>query len=254
MDYRSFISVRGMLQSEDWIASRIDEFFSQDLREKIYSALGSIYVVDSSFGFLPGGISTMLRLAVQGEIEFPIPGIDSISFILGGGQESGYTDINVRLDIDDNVSLSFNNISFALRFQPSLLKPARLDDTTSISEFAEIKTQGSFTIAGLSDIGFDGSEGISLAPCFIGDTGIILCVEDLKIDLSGTSSPQEIIDTGYGPEFRGIYIGFGKIIIPFISTSNNHPLELTLEKAIIGTGGFSGRVAAEWDVALDDEK
>ncbi len=95
---------------------------------------------------------------------------------------------------------------------------------------------------------------IGLPYSMIGDSGVIIYADNIKLDLSGETSPEEVLEAGYEAGFKGIYIDIAQLIIPDLSTQEGIPLTLSLENGIIGSGGFSGAVSAEWDVVLNNER
>ncbi|MDR2207253.1 MAG: hypothetical protein LBE36_13975 [Flavobacteriaceae bacterium] len=89
----------------------------------------------------------------------------------------------------------------------------------------------------------------SISPVQIGNTGLILDIHNLKIDLSTTSNFPEADLDGRPPEFMGVYTEQTDIILPkkwfSKDTTSNQTLKISGKHFLIGTGGISGTIALE---------
>jgi len=205
-----------------------------------------------------GSDELLLSLSYLEEIIMNFLDLDII-YIIFGGEESELLNVRILLDPSEILFQLTGNIR--IRISNDILKPVRESNGDWVPDnehvYSEIVIDTTAQINHLWDVSFMAGSNLSLQPSQIGDTNLILEINSLKLDLSSTSSPEEIIEAGYGETFKGIYIGLGQIIIPFLSEDSEEdsiPLTLTLEKAIIGNGGFGGTVSAEWDVVLNNDK
>jgi len=196
------------------------------------------------------------RLLFDTELEIKIPGLDIISLLLAPG--GGGTIVSVEVQLTPNFQIRLKDIPVTLRLSTNLLQPVvrvPSDDSgstytyevDSTKQYVEI-TIGELTLILNSEgINIESEISIDLPLCMIGETGVIITAEDIKIDLSTSTSPDEILAMdGYDESFRGIYIGSGEIIFSFLSTGegdNYQPLTLELENAVIGNEGFTGQVS-----------
>jgi len=90
---------------------------------------------------------------------------------------------------------------------------------------------------------------ISLPPCMLGDTGIIISAEDIIIRLA---QEQELPDAAYAveldPSWRGLYIGQASVKLPDgLASAIPEGTALTFQNCFIGTGGFSGKLSVSVD-------
>ncbi|KFC19675.1 hypothetical protein [Chryseobacterium sp. FH1] len=89
----------------------------------------------------------------------------------------------------------------------------------------------------------------TITPVQIGNTGLIVNIHNLKIDLSTkTNFPEADVD-GRPPEFMGVYTEQTDIVLPkkwFSKDSNiSQTLKISGKHLLIGTGGVSGTIALE---------
>lgn len=89
----------------------------------------------------------------------------------------------------------------------------------------------------------------TVTPVQIGNTGLIVNIHNLKIDLSTTSNFPEATADGRPMEFMGIYTEQTDIILPpkWFSKDENatQTLKISGKRLLIGTGGISGTIALE---------
>ena len=103
-----------------------------------------------------------------------------------------------------------------------------------------------------TETGFDfiNPDSFSLTKSQIGNTGLIIEITNLKIDLKDDSNIPEADAYGYGPEFKGVYAQEAAITLPkkWFDNDENNPnttARLAGYDILVGTGGFSGRLALE---------
>ncbi|PTX62348.1 hypothetical protein C8N46_103448 [Kordia periserrulae] len=96
-------------------------------------------------------------------------------------------------------------------------------------------------------------------PAQIGNTGLIIDVQNLKIDLSRDENILEADLDGRPPEFMGVYTDYTAIILPkkWFNNEENHPdttARLAGYNLLVGTGGISGTMALEVIDGTSDPK
>ncbi|MBS3737386.1 MAG: protease complex subunit PrcB family protein [Psychroflexus sp.] len=84
-------------------------------------------------------------------------------------------------------------------------------------------------------------------PAQIGNTGLIIDIQNLKIDLSRTENILEADLDGRPLEFMGVYTDYTAITLPqkWFNNVDNSTLRIAGYNLLIGTGGVSGTVALE---------
>lgn len=84
-------------------------------------------------------------------------------------------------------------------------------------------------------------------PAQIGNTGLIIDIQNLKIDLSSTQNFIEADMQGLSPEFMGVYTDYTAITLPkkWFNNVDNTTLQIVGRNLLVGTGGVTGTVALE---------
>lgn len=89
----------------------------------------------------------------------------------------------------------------------------------------------------------------TVTPVQLGQTGIILNIHNLKIDLSTKTNFPEADADGRPPEFIGVYTEQTDIVLPKKWFSKDEmatqTLKITGKRLLIGTGGISGTIVLE---------
>jgi hypothetical protein len=153
-------------------------------------------------------------------------------------------------------SLAIKNLNLALEFPRTLLKPVNANDevidaNSTLPEDEKQKSKLTFTAGSLlysTDTGFefDALGSFSFARSQIGETGITIGFDNMKLDLSRTTNIPEATADGRPTDFVGVYVQQATIGLPkkwFKQSSNSAPgPKIIGTDIIIGTGGFSGKV------------
>ena len=82
----------------------------------------------------------------------------------------------------------------------------------------------------------------------VGNTGIIVYLDNLKLDLSKKSNIAEADADGRPADFMGVYAEELDVFLPkkwFTSIQQNTTLAISAKKLLVGTGGLSGTIALE---------
>ena len=95
-------------------------------------------------------------------------------------------------------------------------------------------------------------------PAQIGNTGLIVDINNLKIDLSKTENIAEADADGRPKEFMGVYIEYAEIFLPkkWFKKSNNNTnqtIGISANHLLAGTGGISGNITigATYNIGSD---
>jgi hypothetical protein len=153
-------------------------------------------------------------------------------------------------------SLAIKNIQLALEFPRTLLKPVDsnndiIDANSTLPEDKKQKSKLSFTAGSLTystdtGFGFDALGTFAFSRSQIGETGIIVGFNGMKLDLSRTTNIPEATADGRPVDFVGAYVQQATIELPKkwfkASSSTTAGPQIIGTDIIIGTGGFSGKI------------
>ncbi|MEY8760492.1 hypothetical protein [Chryseobacterium tongliaoense] len=82
-------------------------------------------------------------------------------------------------------------------------------------------------------------------PAQIGNTGFVIDIHNLKIDLSKKENIAEADADGRPKEFMGVYMEYTEIFLPkkWFKKTDNQTIGISANHLLIGTGGLSGNIA-----------
>src|SRR5689334_10804051 len=133
--YRSLGTLRDLLADLSWP----DQHFAPDLPD----FLDRVYVLDYELDTARAGFSGTIWLAFEGELSLRMPGVAGVRLVVGADLP-GFTFITASLTFGDESELILHNLSLALRFDPSLLKPG--GSAGQPTKEAEIRVVGTLRI------------------------------------------------------------------------------------------------------------
>jgi hypothetical protein len=147
------------------------------------------------------------------------------------------------------ISTSINDLSLALSFPRSWLKP--IDPVTNRPYEDEVRqTMLRFDVGALhysteGGLQFENESSFSFEKSEIGNTGMTLYFDRMKLDLSRTSTIPEAAAAGYPDDFVGVFVESAEIGLPekwFQSIGSTPGVTLGIfgENLLLGTGGISG--------------
>ncbi len=198
----------------------------------------------------PDGFGVAIELVVAGEAALSLPGLDGFAFVVGSDGE-GATLIDASFFVSARgVSARLDNVTVALRFPPSILKPVPETPGATPPPYAQIEVSGSVVFDENGDLRFEGFDALTLKPVMIGDSGVIISAEDVKLDFSRTDTIPEIAAAGFDESFMGVFIGEAKVQLPE-GLPEAAPEDLVLRNCAIGTGGVSGKLEFHYTPAYD---
>lgn len=189
-------------------------------------------------------LGMLIDLVVLDEVALELPGLDGFQIVLGG-DSSGFTRARLGVQVGpQGIITSLSGVRAALRFPREILKPVD-DNGAAAAGYAQIEVQGSFLLDESFDLHVTGFDALSLKPSMIGDSGIVIDAENVKLDLSRTATLPEIIEAGFDESFLGVFIGAAKVKLP-PGLPDLAPEDLVLKGCAIGSGGVSGTLTAEY--------
>jgi hypothetical protein len=231
------------------LPSELSDFF-QSADGTFSEILDSLYFTDYSASVSSLGFSLIIDLLIPEELAISLPGLDSLQIVIGS-TSVGTTSVTVSFFVsEDDFEFRLDNVALALRFPPSILKPVATDPDSPQSQFVQIETNGSIVVDRNYELKLEGFSGLSLTPAMVGDSGIIISAQELKLDLSRTSSLPEITSAGFDESFLGIYIGEATVQLPE-GLPAIAPEDLVLRNCALGSGGISGRLEIHYSSAFD---
>ena len=91
-------------------------------------------------------------------------------------------------------------------------------------------------------------------PAQIGNTGLIIDIQNLKIDLSTKENIAEADADGRPKEFMGVYMEYTEIFLPkkWFKKQHGQTLGISANHLLIGTGGISGTLALRATYTVDE--
>lgn len=197
---------------------------------------------------LAGTIVTQkVTVAVDEELAFDLPGFGGIQVVVGGG--SGFFELPVEIVLDTaGGSLSFQALrvtgQLALRVPRTMLKPMRQVSGAWVEapgETREFALSTTVTIGSDGNVTIDGGLTFELEPAMVADTGVIISASGVQLVFSDAAVPP-----GAPAGFRGVYIGSAALSMQ----DPGFPVTgLSLQNALIGSGGFSGDVDVDLNLA-----
>ncbi|MDM1556993.1 hypothetical protein HX126_20780 [Chryseobacterium indologenes] len=152
--------------------------------------------------------------------------------------------------------------SASIEFPRNILKPWTTNTAGELIENTDPNSKTYFDFAKavlyadtVSGIGYDLDIAGTLNPTYseIGNTGLLVQLDRLKLDLSKTKNIPEADAYGYSPDFTGVYARAVSVTFPpkWFYDENNPPssssatLRLGGYDMLVGTGGVSGTIMLE---------
>jgi|GEM_PF-667684 len=160
-----------------------------------------------------------------------------------------------------NASLSLAPAGIGIIFPRKFLTP--LDASNNLLPFPETGADtdkmsilgfgaGKFSFSTESGFGYDEELSATLNyPSMIGNTGLIINLQNAKLDLSRKKNIPEATQDGRPEDFMGVYIQEVSITLPdkWFKQPDHTTAKIYGRKLLIGTGGVSGEIGLEATVA-----
>ena len=190
-----------------------------------------------------------LTLAFRREFSFELSFLAGLEVVIGGS--GGVTEIPLSVTLDTTNGLAFQSASLTgivtFRFPAAWLKPMvkAADGTWGPDPTAtrrELRYTGTIAVDASGGISFQGANSFSLGPSMIGDSGVIVEANDVRIVLSDADIPA-----GAPPGFtRGVYFNSATLSMK----DKEFPVQaLTVSGAFVGTGGVTANIGVDLNLA-----
>ncbi len=198
------------------------------------------------------GLRIELALALEGELILSLPGLSVVSFALGANVP-GYTFLRGAATIGARSRLDLCNLAVTLRLDQPWLVPVALEPGATVPETVEIEVHGSFSID--SDLNVRPRLNFfSIPPFTVGQTGLILGLENCQLDLSTTETPPALLALDFDESFRGIYAERAKLYwLPQAVFDGLPGVRLDFTHVAVGDAGVSFEVSQTWIVEHDGQ-
>jgi hypothetical protein len=234
------VSIRRLISESD---------IPQGLLGAADGAMGAILdrVFFTSYGVVtePDAVGLRLEVLIVGEVALALPGLDGLAFVLGGDGQDNTTFKASFVVGEDLFGARLEDVSIALRFPPDILQPVTPGDGAAAARFAQIESRGTISLDRLFNLHFDSFGSFSLRPAMLGKSGIVISADNVLVDFSRTETLPEIRDAGFDDSFMGVFIGEAAVVLPDTWPALA-PHDLKFKQCVIGTGGFSGRLEANY--------
>lgn len=147
-------------------------------------------------------------------------------------------------------SVSIQQLELALAFPRTWLQP--VDANGEVNPDTEVKSMLRYNAGSLSyhsekGLEFNDVDDFTLDRSQIGNTGLIIEIDELKFDFRSDRNIPEATADGRPDTFKGIYADKIGIILPkkWFNNVDNTTLQVAGYNMLIGTGGVSGTIALE---------
>ncbi|MCP5028820.1 MAG: hypothetical protein GY929_21315 [Actinomycetia bacterium] len=184
-----------------------------------------------------------LELGIQGALEVDLPG-DIVSIVMAGGP-AGWTDLDARVIIGPDASLTLFGVTLALRFDESALRDVATDGPADITIAADL----TFSANGVA---LAVAEGATLDPATVADTAIIVEADNVLPVFGPIPAPYYAPDVANA---KGLAADRLAISIPpeyLGPDENGDGLRFELEDFWAGTDGISTSASVIVDADHDD--
>ena len=147
-------------------------------------------------------------------------------------------------------SASIRSTNLALEFPRKWLKPV---DANGNRLAEDVKSRLTYEVGSLSfhskkGFEFNQADSFSFDRSEIGNTGLIIEFENLKVDLSNSRNIPEADRDGRAEDFKGVYAEYAAITLPkkwFKKSNTADTARIAGYDLLIGNGGISGALALE---------
>jgi hypothetical protein len=205
------------------------------------SLLDKVYFTEYALIDSASGTGFFIELVFDGELALGLPGFEGFALVLGSGGD-GATRVDAAVLLHGGrVSIRLENIGIALRFPPSILKPAGDSEV----QYAQIEAVGAVVLDEDFNLHLEDCDSFSLSPSEVGSSGVVISADGVKVDLSRTETLPEILAAGFDEGFLGIFMHEARVKLPD-SWPALAPADLVIKNCAIGSGGFSGKLEANY--------
>ncbi|HET8912236.1 MAG TPA: hypothetical protein VFN23_12270, partial [Ktedonobacteraceae bacterium] len=189
------------------------------------------------------------QIQVIDEAVLNVPLVDGLALVVGGGP------IEIQIIRQDGLFEAYLQVDeVRLRFPRSWLQPVTQDSQGNYvvdpdpGHFVEIDMP--FGLRVTDQLEFElllpatQAQPLSFPTAMIGNTGVVIAANDILLRFS-SSVALPPGGEALGDDWRGVFIQSAAIYLPK-GLGPAVPADLTFQNCYLGTGGFSGQVAADW--------
>ena len=152
------------------------------------------------------------------------------------------SDPRLALKAEPRIEVQINGPSLALVFSASVLRPTQTQSGDDIGTAIDLGFLA-LRFSTLDGVDIEGCEELEVPQSWIGNTGLTIEAQGVKPKFRADAEWPELLDLGLPGGEKGVYIGFAGIGLPPSWTPNDAGgIGFGVEKAFIGTGGFTGTV------------
>jgi hypothetical protein len=219
------------------------EFVPQDALDGLF---GELYYTEAEAYSLPGGYHLNLRLVFEGELSLLPPGLPGIALV-AGANDTNWTALDVEFLIGPEPLAFLRDVPLTVRLDRSMLKPMRSRTEVDESKPGVDVSLGTVSLA-VNPEGFEVDVDISasLPLSMIADSGVLIEATNVRPILG----PKDVLPPGLDDSFRGVFIESARIYLPE-GLPDLVPTDMTITNCSIGTGGFSGGLALNYNPVFD---
>ena len=223
-DYNSLPPLTNPQETNDYekITNLITQLQTRNLDLLVYTLENYVDIVDFSGGF--ENLSTIFKKWIG---EFTLDTIIDL-FI-------------------PKFSVTLPQLEVALAFPRKWLKPVDANGNVQDGKSMLTYNVGSMSYHSEHGFEFNQADSFDLTPSQIGNTGILIDIDNLKFDFRTDRNIPEATADGRPDEFRGFYAETVAITLPkkWFNNVNNSTIRVAGYNMLIGTGGVSGTIALE---------
>ena len=193
----------------------------------------------------PLGTLFAASVVVEEGITLRFSSLPFLSLVLAEASPGAPATVNLLLE--DEWSLEVRDIPIALRLENSLLRPVG-----AAQDHPELTLQGGLHLdrEGVSLV--HPSVALSLPPCEIGHTGIVVAIDHMALVLTEDDVPDIAYYYGYDESFRGIHAESATItFLPTVRVGAANGLVIEGSELLISQHGLTSEVHLEFPL-LDD--
>jgi hypothetical protein len=194
----------------------------------------------------PANVSATLLW--RSEVALELPGIAGLKLVFGGDAE-GHTRIDVAFNLADPFYVGIDDCPIQLRLPRDAFRPVVEEPDGTFTKDPDpthvvaIGVRPSIGFSGDGTVVLTGVDDVEISTRFmIANSGIVLEVPRIALYLTEGDPPPEGLPEGW----RGVFIERAVVHLPRAIDVEELPAALEFTNCGIGSGGFTGEVAADW--------
>lgn len=148
---------------------------------------------------------------------------------------------------DINVGLEFPR-NWLVPAIPNTANPGTFIEDPVTTNLATLDfTVGTLNFSTEKGFEFENQSSFDFKEAFIGNTGIMVAFDDLKVDMSDTYNIPEADRDGRPSDFQGFFAGSASVTLPtaWFKEPDGTNARIYAKNLLVGTGGLSGKIGLE---------